>query len=96
MTDTDNADDLALIANTPARAESLLHSLEQAAEGIVFYGNMKKREVMHFKEKGAISTSNSKLLKLIDQSTYLGSNISSIENDVYIDLRQTEHTGHCW
>ena len=29
--DTDKADDLALLANTPALDESLLHSLEKAA-----------------------------------------------------------------
>ena len=32
MTDADYADDLALLENTPAQAESLQHSLVQAAE----------------------------------------------------------------
>ena len=36
MTDTDYTDDLVLLANTPAQAKSLLHSLEQAARGIGF------------------------------------------------------------
>ena len=34
ITDADYADDIALLANTPAQAESLLHSLERAAGGI--------------------------------------------------------------
>ena len=34
MTDADYADDLVLLANTPAQAESLLNSQEQTAGGI--------------------------------------------------------------
>ena len=34
ITDADYADDIELLANTPAQAESLLHSLEQTAGGI--------------------------------------------------------------
>ena len=37
--DEDNADDLALHTTTPAQAESLLHSLEQAAWGIGLFVN---------------------------------------------------------
>ena len=33
ITDADSSDDLALLANTPAQAESLLHILVQAASG---------------------------------------------------------------
>ena len=41
-------DDLALLANTPTQAESLQHSLEQAARGIGLYMNSDKTEFMHF------------------------------------------------
>ena len=34
ITDADYADDIALLANTPTQAESLLYSLEKAAGGI--------------------------------------------------------------
>ena len=34
ITDADYADDIAILANTPNQAETLLHSLEQAAAGI--------------------------------------------------------------
>ena len=44
--DTDYADDIALMANTPNQAESLLHSLEQAAAGIGLYVNANKTEYM--------------------------------------------------
>ena len=37
ITDKDYADDIALLANTPAQAESWLHSLEGAAAGIGLY-----------------------------------------------------------
>ena len=33
ITDANHADDLLLLANTPAQAESLLYSLEQVARG---------------------------------------------------------------
>ena len=39
---TDYADDVALLANTSTQAESLLHSLEQAAGGIGLYMNTKQ------------------------------------------------------
>ncbi len=38
-TDTDNADDLVLLPNTPSEAESLLRSYEQASRGTGFYEN---------------------------------------------------------
>ena len=34
ITDANYADDIGLLANIPAQAESLLHSLEQASGGI--------------------------------------------------------------
>ena len=43
---TDYADDIALLANTPAQAETLLHSLEQAAAGIGLHVNACKTEYM--------------------------------------------------
>ena len=77
--DTDYADDLVLLANTPAQAESLQHSLEQAAGSISHY--MNSIEFTCFKWKRAISTLSVSPLKL-DQFTYLGSNISSTDSDI--------------
>ena len=88
-TDTDYADDLALLANTSAQAESLLHSLDQTAGIISLHVNANKTEYMCFKWEGAISILNGWPLKSVDKFTYLGSNISSIENDVNIHLTKT-------
>ena len=44
ITDTDYINDIALLANTPAQAKSLLHSLEQAACGIGLHVNAEKTE----------------------------------------------------
>ena len=42
--DADYADDIELPANTPAQAETLLHSLEWAATGIGLHANADKTE----------------------------------------------------
>ena len=46
ITDTDYADDLVLLANTPAQAKSLPYSMELAARGIGLYVNSDKTEFM--------------------------------------------------
>ena len=66
ITDTDYANDLALLANTPTQVESLPHSLEQAAGSIDLYMNANKTEFVCFKQKGTISTLSGKPLKLAD------------------------------
>ena len=48
--------------------------------------NSYKTEFMYFKQDGAISTLNGKPLKLVDQFTYLCSNISLTESDVDIRI----------
>ena len=51
MTDTDFGDDLALLVNTPAQAESLLLSLEQTAGDIGLSVNANKTENMYLRQK---------------------------------------------
>ena len=51
ITDADNADDIALLANTLAQAETLLHCLERAAAGISLHINAHKTEYMSFNKK---------------------------------------------
>ena len=79
ITDADYADDLALLANTPAQAESLQHSLENAAGSIGLHVNAGKTEYMCFdqNQKGGISTLKGGSLRLVDKFTYFGSCISS-------------------
>ena len=79
ITDADYADDIALLANAPARAETLLHGLERAAAGISLYGNAHKTESLCFNQTGDMSTPNGSTLKLVDKFTYLESSVSSIE-----------------
>ena len=82
ITDADNPGDIAQLANTPNKAETLLHSLERAAAGIGLHVNVHKTEFMYFNQKGDISTLDGTSLKLVDKLTYLGSSVSSTEKDI--------------
>ena len=82
ITDTDSADDTALLANAPAQAETLQHSLDQAAAVIGLYVKEHKTEYNYLNQTGDISTLNGSALKLVDKFTYLGSNVSSTETDI--------------
>ena len=88
MYTADYADDLALLANTPNQAETLLHSLEPAAAGIGLRVNAHKTEYMSYNQTGNIITLDGASLRLVDKFTYLGSSVSSTEND--IDTRLTK------
>ena len=89
ITDADYADDIAILANTPNQAETLLHSLERAATGIVPHVNAHKTEYMCYNQTGDISTLDGTPLKLVDKFTYLGSSVSSTEKDLDIRLTQS-------
>ena len=80
--DTDYANDIVLLANTPAQAKTLLYSLEWAAAGIGLHASADKMEYMCFNQRGDISTPNGGSLKLVDKFTYLGSSVSSTETDI--------------
>ena len=73
ITDADYTDDIAILANTPNQAETLLHSLERAATGIGLSVNA------HNDQTGDISTLDGTPLKLVDKITYLGSSIALTE-----------------
>ena len=86
ITDADYTDDIAQLANAPGQAETLLHSLEQAAAGISIHVNVHKTEYICFNQRGDISTRNGSSLKLVDKFTYLGSSVSSTETDINMRL----------
>ena len=86
ITDEDYADDLAVLADSPAQAEYLLHQQEKAAGGIGLYVNAITTEFMSSKQEGTISILSGKSLKLVDQLAYHGINISSTESDVNIHI----------
>ena len=70
------------MANAPAQAKTLLHSLERAASGIGLRVNAHKTEYMCLNQTGDTSTLNGSSLKLVDKFTYLGSSVSSTETDI--------------
>ena len=88
ITDADYADDIAILANTPNQAETLLYSLERAAADITLHVNAHETEYMCYNQTSGISTLNGTSLKLVDKFTYLGSSVSSTEKD--IDTRLTK------
>ena len=88
ITDADYADDIALQANAPNQAETLLHSLERATAGIGLHVNAHKTEYMCFNQAGDISTLDGTSLKLVDNYPYIGSSVSSTEKD--LDTRLTK------
>ena len=52
ITDADYADGIAILANTPDQAETLLHSLERAAAGISLYVNAHKWNICAIIKRG--------------------------------------------
>ena len=89
ITNADYADDITILANASAHAETLLHSLERATADIGLHVNAHKTEYMCFNQTGDISTLNSSPLKLADKFTYLGSSVSSTEKDIDTQLTKT-------
>ena len=89
ITDADYADDIAILANTPNQAETLMHSLERASAGIGLHVNAHKTEYMCYNQTGDISTLDGSSLKLVDKFTYLGNSVSSTQKDIYTRLTNT-------
>ena len=67
ITDADYDDDIALLANTPVQAKTLLHSLELVAGDIGLHVNTDKTEFMCFNQRGNISILKGGTLKLVDK-----------------------------
>ena len=89
ITDADNAY-IAPIANTPAHAESLLHSLEKAAGSIGLHVNADKTgKCVLIKIQKRYIHAKGGSLKRVDEFTYLGSSVLSIENDINTRLAKT-------
>ena len=82
ITNANYTNDIALLANALAQAETLLHGLEWVAAGIGLLVNVHKMEYMCFNQTGNISTLNGSTLKLVDKFTYLGSSVSSTKTDI--------------
>ena len=89
ITDTDYASEIAILANTPNQAKTLLHSLEQTTAGIGLHVNAHKTEYMCFNQMGGISTLDGTSQKLVDKFTYIGSSVSLTKKDIDTRLIRT-------
>ena len=66
--------------------KSWSHSLKHVGRSIRFYMNSAQTQFMSFQQDGAISKLYARPLKLLDNTIYLGSNISSIESEINIRI----------
>ena len=82
ITDTDYADDIVLLGNAPAQAETLLHSLELAPASIGLHVNAQKMEYTCINQTGDISMLKGGSLKLVDKFTYQEGSVSSTKTDI--------------
>ena len=82
ITDANYTNDISLLANAPAKAETLQHSLERGIASIALHVNAHKTEYLCFNQTGNIFTLNDSTLKLVDKFIYLGSSVSSTEMDI--------------
>ena len=76
------ADDLALLANKPPQGKSIRYSLELAERDNDLYLKSVKTDFIGFNLHFSICSLNAKILKLIDQFIYPGSNIFSTKSDI--------------
>ena len=84
LTDTDFADDIALISQSLEHAQDLLQSLEQASNGVGLYLNETKTKCMNWcllNNNNPVKTLNGTSLKQVEDYKYLGSYISSSDKD---------------
>ena len=84
LTDTDFADDIALISQSLEHAQDLLQSLEQASNGVGLYLNETKTKCMNrclLNNNNPVKTLNGTSLKQVEDYKYLGSYISSSDKD---------------
>ena len=74
------ADDIPHLVNAPTKAQSLLHSLEQAAGGIDLHINADKTNM--YLNEGDMFTLKVGSLKVVDKFMHLSSSVSSTENGI--------------
>ena len=88
ISDTDFADDLALITDSVAEAQKFLDSLEQAASSIGLHLNDDKTKYMEINVKdndnNSITAASGESIKLVQDFVYLGSRMSSSEKDFMV------------
>ena len=88
IADADYAGGMAVFANAPNQAGTLLYGLERAAASIGLHVGARKPEYMFFDQADDIFTLDGTSLKLVDKFTFLGRGVSSTKKD--IDTRLTK------
>ena len=89
ITDTDYADDKALLSHLIEQIELLLHQVESAAKLIGLHINETKTEYMIFnKDGGEMKSLDDHKLKCVDDFVYLGSWINSCKKDVDVTINK--------
>lgn len=89
FTDSGYADDLCLVSDTLAEAQTLLGRLETAASDVGLIMNEKKTEYMSFNQPGShlsLKSLAGKELKKVDDFKYLGSWINTTERDLKVRI----------
>ena len=90
ITDTDFADDLALLSDHLEQAQLLLLRLEVAAETVGLHINYKKTEYMLYNQpEGDLLTLEGNKLVQVDKFKYLGAWLQSSEKDMSIRIGQS-------
>ena len=89
ITDTDYADDIALLSHSIEQEELLLHLVESAAKLIGLHVNETKTEYMIFNQDGGeIKPLDEHKLKCVDYFVYLGSWINSCKKDADVRINK--------
>ena len=89
ITDTDYADDIALLSDLIQQAELLLHQVESASKLTGLHINETKTEYMIFNQDGGeIKSLGDQKLKCVDDFVYLSSWINSCKKDVDVRINK--------
>ena len=86
ISDADYADDLALFADSCSDAEKLLHGLEDKANSVGLRVNIRKIQNCNINTDHKVRSVNGSQLKSVDNYTYLGSEISSVDKEIKIRI----------
>ena len=84
LTDLDFADDIALVSEQVDQAQQLLERVEAEAAGVGLMANAKKTKVMSYNQpvEPQIKTNDGSTLEIVNEFTYLGSQMSSSKADI--------------
>ena len=90
ISDTDYADDIALLSDSIEQAEIVLHQVESAGKLIGLHINERKTEYIIFNQDGAeIKSPDDHKLNCVDDFEYIGSWINSCKKDVDVRINKT-------